>query len=260
MRVRESLSWVRRMRYLDEDQQFPQFPWMNLALIGINLGCFAYELSLGPALPSFLITYGWIPEQFSLALTHGHIPVLSPLLVSTFLHGGWLHLLGNLVCLLILGGDVEQRLGAVRYLGLYMCGSLVALLSQTAVAPFSPMPMIGSSGAIAAVAGTYCIFFFTLQDFRVTPQLLSGRIERIPAMLFLVAWFLFHLVVGIYAHAVDMAPSSFFARIAWGAHVGGFLGGILLGPMLLAHQASRRRVPVFGDSQLVFGRPKSLLR
>ena len=57
MRVGESLSWVRRMRYLDEDQQFPHFPWMNLVLIGINLGCFAYELSLGPALQPFLITY-----------------------------------------------------------------------------------------------------------------------------------------------------------------------------------------------------------
>jgi len=248
------------MRYLDEDLPLPHFPWMNFALIGINLGCFAYELSLGPALQPLLITYGWVPEHFSLALTHGEIPVLSPLLVSTFLHGGWLHLLGNMLCLLILGGDVEERLGAVRYLGLYMCGSLVALLSQTAVAPFSPMPMIGSSGAIAAVAGTYCIFFFTLQDFRVTPQLLSGRIERIPAMLFLVAWFLFHLVVGIYAHAVDMALSSFFARIAWGAHVGGFLGGMILGPVLLVYQASRRRSRVFGDSQLIFGRSQSLPR
>ena len=248
------------MRYLDEDQLLPHFPWMNLALIGINLGCFAYELSLGPALQPLLITYGWVPEQFSLALTHGEIPVLSPLLVSTFLHGGWLHLLGNLLCLLILGGDVEERLGAVRYLGLYMCGSLIALLSQTAVAPFSPMPMIGSSGAIAAVAGTYCIFFFMLQDFRVTPQLLSGRIERIPAMLFLVAWFLFHLVVGIYAYAVDMAPSSFFARIAWGAHVGGFLGGMILGPVLLAYQASRRRSLVSGDSQLISGRSRSHTR
>ncbi len=248
------------MRYLDEEQQFPHFPGMNLALIGINLGCFAYELSLGPALQPLLLTYGWVPEQFSLALTHGEVPVLSPLLVSTFLHGGWLHLLGNLLCLLILGGEVEEQLGAVRYLGLYMCGSLVALWSQTAIAPFPSMPMIGSSGAIAAVAGTYCIFFFTLQDFRVTPQLLSGRIERISVMLFLVAWFLFHLVVGIYACAVDMVASSFFARVAWGAHVGGFLGGMILGPVLLTYQASRRRSPVSGDSPLVFGRSKSLPR
>ena len=213
---------------------------MNTILIGMSLGCFLYELSLGPALPAFLATHGWVPEQFSLALTRGEVPTLRPFVMSLFLHGDWVHLFGNIIGLLVLGGEVEKRLGPVRYLCLYIGGGLLALLIQTALAPFSSLSMIGASGAVASVAGAYCVFFSSLQDLTFMPRMVSQRIKNVPTVMFLAVWFVFHLVMGVYAHAVATTPSSVFAHIAWGAHVGGFLGGIFLCPVLLAVGKPRR--------------------
>ena len=248
------------MHYLDEKRRRPSFPWMNHALMGTILGCFAYELSLGPALQAFIQTYGWIPEHFSLSLIQGQFSVASSLLVCMFLHGGWLHLLGNLLCLFLLGNAVEERLGAGRYLALYVCGSLIALLTQTAIAPFSSAPMIGSSGAIAAVAGAYCLFFFSPQERDTSLPPSPWPMEGVPTILFLMGWFLFHLVVGVYAYTIEGTSLSSFTRIAWGAHVGGFLGGAILGQTLLSVSGGRRRSAPSSMSHLLFSRPKSLLR
>lgn len=228
--------------------------------MGMILGCFAYELTLGPAFQPFLMTYGWIPAQFSLALTQGQFPFSSSLVICIFLHGGWLHLLGNLLCLFLLGNVIEERLGAVRYLVLYLCGSVIALLTQTAIAPFSSTPMIGSSGAIATVAGVYCLFFFSAQEPGNTahPSLRSHR--GAPTVLFLVGWFFFHLVAGVYAYAIEGTPLLSLTHIAWGAHIGGFLGGTVLGPLLLPSLERRRRRAPVEALPLVFNRPRSLLR
>ena len=227
--------------------------------MGVILACFAYELTLGPALQPFLTTYGWVPAQFSLALTQGQFPVSSSLVICTFLHGGWLHLLGNLLCLFFLGNAVEERLGAVRYLVLYLCGSVIASLIQATVAPSSSVPMIGSSGAIAAVAGVYCLFFFSTRDPHTSAQLSPRPLERTPTILFLSGWFFFHVVVGVY-DTLGETPFVSLTRIAWGAHLGGFLGGTVLGPLLLPAPASRRRRPTVEAVPFVFNHPKSVLR
>ena len=99
------------MHYLEEERQGAGFPWANHVLMGAMLCCFAYELTLGPAFQPFLTTYGWIPAQFSLALTQGQFPVSSSLFACLFLHGGGLHLVGNLLCLFF---SRERRRGAVR--------------------------------------------------------------------------------------------------------------------------------------------------
>ncbi len=247
------------MHYLEKEFQGPCFPWMNHALMGVILGCFAYELSLGSALQPFLMTYGWVPAQFSLALTQGQFPFSPSLVICIFLHGGWVHLLGNLLCLFLLGNVVEERLGAVRYLVLYLCGSVIALLTQAAIAPFSSAPMIGSSGAIAAVAGVYCRLFFSTQEPADTAQPSPWPLEGVPTILFLIGWFFFHLVVGVYAYTSEEAP-FLLTYIAWGAHIGGFLGGMVLGSLLLSSPEGRRRRPTAGASPLVLDRPKSLLR
>ena len=138
-----------------------RMPWANYALIGINVVGFAYELILGPQVEHIVQVYGWIPANFSQALQHGTVPALAPLLLCMFLHGGWMHLFGNLLYLYIFGGNVEDRLGHGRYVLFYCVGGALAILIQTYTAPFSPLPMIGASGAVAAVTGAYLAFYPT---------------------------------------------------------------------------------------------------
>ena len=108
-----------------------RMPWANYALIGINVVGFAYELILGPQVEHIVQVYGWIPANFSQALQHGTVPALAPLLLCMFLHGGWMHLFGNLLYLYIFGGNVEDRLGHGRYVLFYCVGGALAILIQT---------------------------------------------------------------------------------------------------------------------------------
>ena len=248
------------MYHLEEERQGSCFPWANHILMGAMLCCFAYELTLGPAFQSFLTTYGWIPAQFSLALTQGQFPASSSLIVCLFLHGNGLHLVGNLLCLFFLGNAVEARLGAVRYVALYLCGNVIALLTQTALTPFFSTPMIGASGAIAAVAGVYCLFFFSAQEPDTTRHPSPRPLEGTPTILFLGGWIFFHLVGGITVYTLGETALFPSTHIAWGAHIGGFLGGLILGSLLLSSPESRRRRPVADIVPFMLHRPKSLLR
>ena len=190
----------------------------------------------------------------------GQFPASSSLVVCLFLHGNGFHLVGNLLCLFFLGNAVEARLGAVRYVVLYLCGNVIALLTQAAMAPFSSTPMIGSSGAIAAVAGVYCLLFFSPQAPATTRPPSPQPLEGSPTILFLGGWILFHLVGGISVYTLGETALFPSTHIAWGAHIGGFLGGIILGPLLLSSPEKRRRRPVADIVPFMLHRPKSLLR
>ena len=248
------------MHYLEEERQDASFPWANHVLMGVMLCCFAYELTLGPAFQSFLTTYGWTPAQFSLALTQGQFPLSSSLFACLFLHGGGLHLVGNLLFLFFLGNAVETRLGAVRYVVLCLCGNVIALFTQAALTPFSSTPMIGASGAIAAVAGVHCLFFLSTQE-PATPAHPAPRpLEGASTTLFLGGWVVFHVVGALSVYA--SGETAFFSStpIAWGAHIGGFLGGIILGPLLLSSLERRRRRPAVDIVPFMLNRPTSLPR
>lgn len=248
------------MYYPEEERHGSCFPWANHVLMGAMLCCFAYELTLGPAFQPFLTTYGWIPAQFSLALTQGQLPLSSSLIVCLFLHGGGLHLVGNLLCLFFLGNAVEARLGAVRYVVLYLGGNVIALLTQAAMTPFSSTPMIGSSGAIAAVAGVYCLLFFSPQEPASTAPPSPRPLEGSPTIILLSGWLFFHLFGAVSVYAIGETALFSSSPIAWGAHIGGFLGGIILGPLLLSSPERRRRRPAVDLVPLMLHRPKSLLR
>ncbi len=246
--------------FFEEERQDVSFPWANHVLMGAMLCCFAYELTLGPAFRSFLTTYGWIPAQFSLALTQNQFPISSSFLACLFLHGSGLHLTSNLLCLSFLGNAVETRLGAVRYLVLYLGGNVIALLTQAAITPFSSTPMIGASGAIAAVAGAYCLVFFSPQESDITPHPSHRPLEGTPTILFLSGWIFFHLVGGLSVYIIGETALFSSTHIAWGAHIGGFLGGIILGPLLVSSPERRRRSPAVDSVPFMLHRPKSLLR
>jgi membrane associated rhomboid family serine protease len=200
-------------------------PVVNLALIAANVAVFAYEASLGRGLERFLFAYGLVPRSFSVAT----------LFTSMFLHGGLMHLLGNMLFLYIFGDNVEDRLGHVRYLVFYLLAGVAAGAVQTLTNPESAIPMVGASGAIAGVSGAYFLFFPTARVVTLIPIFFFLQIVEVPAVFFLLIWFLWQLLSGVAALGGAEAGG-----VAVWAHVGGFVAGMVLGPALRGRRPAPR--------------------
>jgi membrane associated rhomboid family serine protease len=203
-------------------------PLVNYSLIALNVAVWLYELSLGPKLETLLRTWGLVPSD------------LRPLqlVTSTFLHGGWFHLLGNMLFLHIFGDNVEDRLGHGRYLALYLLSGVAAGAAQALAVPASDVPMVGASGAIAGVAGAYLLFFPRAKVVTVVPLFLFLHVIEVPAILYLVAWFCWQLASGV----STIGQTDGEGGVAFWAHVGGFVVGMILGPALRRPAAQRARV------------------
>jgi membrane associated rhomboid family serine protease len=202
----------------------------------INVLCFFYEVSRGPALERFLLTYGFVPVRylyFSEAEPWNLPGRFGPMLASMFLHGGWLHLISNMWVLWIFGDNVEDRLGTRRYLLFYLICGMAAAYAQYWFAPLSGIPMIGASGAIAGVMGAYFVLFPRARVVTLLPIFFFVHIVTVPAVFFLGFWFLLQFFNG----AFSLAAAHFMhGGVAWWAHVGGFLTGAIL-----VHLFRRRR-------------------
>src|SRR5438552_76324 len=135
-------------------------PFATYLLIAANVAVFLWQLSLGPGGEKEMLSLAFVPARF---FGHEHVahaaPRLLPVLTSMFLHGGWLHLLGNMLYLFIFGDNVEDRVGHLRYLLLYFACGIIAGIAQVTINPHSALPMVGASGAIAGVTGAYFLFF-----------------------------------------------------------------------------------------------------
>jgi len=203
-------------------------PYGNYAIIVFTSLVFFWELSLGGQLPRATEALGFVPARFVTLLLSSpqeFAVTFIPLVTSLFLHGGWLHLLGNMWFLYIFGDNVEDILGHGRYLLFYLVCGLGANLIYLLFSPFSTVPLIGASGAIAGVMGAYFNLFpgariLTLFIFIFIPIFLE-----LPAYFFLGLWFLMQFFFGSVA-TMDAVPGG--GGVAWWAHVGGFLVGILL--------------------------------
>jgi membrane associated rhomboid family serine protease len=204
-------------------------PVVTVALIVVNVLAFLYEASLSDrALDVLVATRGMVPARFA------WIDVLT----SMFLHGGWLHLLGNLMSLWIFGDNVEDRLGHGRYLGFYLfCGALGALAHVWAD-PLSPVPTIGASGAIAGVMGGYFVLYPRSRVITLLPIFLFIQIVEVPAVVFLGLWFLLQLVSGV-GSQLAATPGQAAGGIAFWAHIGGFIVGAALVKLLARPERSR---------------------
>ena len=203
-------------------------PFVNYALILMNLLAFFYQLALGSHLEQFLYTWGVVPTKFFAPFSYGQPGItdrLFPLFSSMFLHGGWLHFLGNMLYLYIFGDNVEDRLGHARYFLFYLlCGVLAAavhLLTNTG----SRVPTIGASGAIAGVMGAYFYLFPYARVVTLIIIIFFVDIVEIPAFFFLAFWFLLQFYSGTVSFGAQDALSG---GVAWWAHIGGFIAGILL--------------------------------
>jgi hypothetical protein len=218
------------------------FPFVTKVIIVLNILAFLWELSLGQNLSRALQHYAMIPVRYTqpeaAAVIFGpfgnSLAALLPFASSMFLHGGWLHLLGNIWTLWIFGDNVEDRLGHARFLAFYLAGGLAASLVHIFTNPSSGIPTIGASGAIAAVMGAYFRFFPRARIEAVIPPFFFGPILVLPAVLFLGWWFLLQFLNGAMSLSVGQRG---FGGVAWWAHVGGFAFGLLI------CLAARRREP-----------------
>ena len=189
-------------------------PFVTIALIAVNVLVFLYEISLDPfSLNHLMASYGLVPSQFQ----------LTALATSMFLHGGWLHLLGNMWFLWIFGDNVEDRFGHLKFLIFYLLAGIAATFAQFALAPHSTVPNVGASGAIAGVLGAYILMF---PQARVN-VLLGRQIVAMPALIVLGMWIALQLVSGVGTIAYT-DESANVGGVAYMAHIGGFAAGLLM--------------------------------
>ena len=199
-------------------------PVVTYALIAANVGAYLYEESLGGSFEEFIQIHGLVPRR----LVAEWWDDVTPLFSSMFLHGGWLHLLGNVLYLHIFGDNVEDRLGHVRFVFFYLAAGALAGIAQVLIEPTSSIPIVGASGAIAGVTGAYFLFYPRAKVVTVVPIFLFIQVIEIPAVVFFVLWFGFQLLLGIGSIGMTLGGG-----IAFWAHIGGFLAGMVLGPALL---------------------------
>jgi membrane associated rhomboid family serine protease len=190
-------------------------PVMTLALIAINTLCFLFELSQPPYLrEAFLEHYALVPDRLH----------ASALVTSMFLHGGWLHLIGNMWFLWVFGSHIEDVMGSGRFLVFYLISGVASALVQYATSIGSPVPTVGASGAIAGVMGAFLILYPRARVVTLIFVFIFITTYEIPAAFMLLYWFAIQLLSGLGSLAAVAQAQS----IAWFAHVGGFLAGILL--------------------------------
>lgn len=211
------------------------FPFMTIILIAVNVVVFLWEVSLPkPLLNKIIYTYGAIPLRIfgggAPVVFHVHgflfkpeVPVVATLFTCMFLHGGFFHLAGNMLFLWIFGNNVEDRLGHFRFLIFYLLCGILATLIHSAVTPRSPVPMIGASGAISGILGAYMIEFPWAKIKTLVFFLFFFTTIDIPAFIFIGLWFFMQYLNGIATLTAKM-PTG----VAWFAHIGGFISGLIL--------------------------------
>jgi membrane associated rhomboid family serine protease len=214
-------------------------PVINILLIAVNIFMFFWELSLGPDIERDLYAVAFVPARF------WHSPFIGlnviRMFISMFLHGGWLHLGGNMLYLWIFGDNIEDRLGHFKYLIFYLLCGLIATLSHAFFNPGSRVPSIGASGAIAGVLGAYILLFPRAQVTTVIPIFFFITVREIPAIIVLGLWFVLQLFVGVTSLGVEEASAG---GVAYFAHIGGFVAGMVL--IALMGGMRRRALPYNG--------------
>ena len=203
----------------DENVQNGSFPIATYSLISLNIIVFFFEATLRePAISQFINSFGTIPNE----IAHGEH--LYSVFSSMFLHGGWVHLLGNMVFLWIFADNIEATVGTGKFLTFYLLGGVIAVLSHVLFDLSSSIPMVGASGAIAAVMGAY-IVMYPHSRIKVIFILFFFRPFYVPAIFFLGIWIAQQLTSGIGA----LSQETVVAGVAWWAHIGGFIFGVIAG-------------------------------
>jgi len=214
---------------LRDSQRSYSAPVITILLIAANVGVFFYELGLDLfSRNDFIRIYGIVPN---------HLHAVS-LLTSMFLHGGWLHLIGNMWFLWIFGDNIEDILGHGKYLAFYLLCGLAAGGAHVLLNFGSHIPTIGASGAVAGVMGAYLVKFPRSRILTLVPVFVFLTTFELPAYIILAYWFVIQFFSGVGSVAYFQSSRG---GVAWFAHVGGFVAGILLIYLMRPHEPYRRR-------------------
>ncbi len=215
-----------------DDNPTRSWPIFTLALILANIGVFIWSLS-GPGFEATLCYWGAIAGKITgasavapptgFACPAGHAPVLYSSVTHMFLHGGLLHLAGNMLYLWIFGNNIEDVLGHVNFVIFYLLCGLAALALQTLATPASVVPMVGASGAIAGILGAYMLLFPLARVSVLIPIFIFFTTVQVPAFFMLVLWFAMQVVNGMFEATAGLQGGT-----AWYAHIGGFAAGVIL--------------------------------
>jgi membrane associated rhomboid family serine protease len=190
-------------------------PFITVGLIVLNLAVFVYQLSLGDEMFAFMGDYGLVPAAFS----------WSAVITSMFLHGGVLHVGGNMLYLWIFGDNVEDRMGHGRFVAFYLLCGTAAALAQTLAAPDSSVPMVGASGSISGVMGAYFILYPRSRIVTLVPIFVFIHIIEVPAIFFLGVWFVMQFLSGL--GSLNTAGTEDVGGVAFWAHAAGFAAGVI---------------------------------
>jgi membrane associated rhomboid family serine protease len=220
---------------LRDTVQSSRFPVVTVAIICVNAFVFLIELNLGSlGLEQLFFSWGIVPLRF----THPRLEAnYFTLLSSMFLHGGWMHIIGNMWSLWIFGDNVEDRMGRAGFLCFYLLSGLAAGAVHIMTNPYSRVPTVGASGAIAGVMGAYLLLFPHSTVVTLVPIFFFMQVIEIPAVLFLGFWFITQLFSG----TLSLAAGTQAGGVAWWAHIGGFAVGFLWSLPLRRHTPVVRR-------------------
>lgn len=215
------------------------FPFVNVALIIVNILVFVHQVSLGRGgAIQFINVYALVPSRLhhiSYYQQLGLVHALAPFVTCMFLHGSFMHIAGNMLFLWIFGDNVEDKLGHFRYLLFYLvCGILAGVL-HVVTHPLSPAPVVGASGAIAGVLGAYIVMFPKSRVLTLIPFFIILTTVEIPAFIFLGVWIVFQILSGM------SEPLQGSGGVATWAHIGGFVVGFVYARNWLARPATRNR-------------------
>ena len=203
---------------LRDDQPTRSFPIVTLLIIAVNAVVFiGWQRSIG--IEQSVDRAGFLPIELTSHVAGGWTHVFT----SMFMHGGWMHLIGNMWFLWIFGNNIEDNCGPIRYLLFYLLCGIAAIFAQALSTPDSPYPIIGASGAISGVLGAYLLLFPRARVLTLVLLPFFFTTLRMPAMLLLLLWFAVQLIS-------DLAVPDGSASVAFRAHIGGFLTGMLLVP------------------------------
>ena len=211
---------------LYDDNPTLRLPVVTYGLIGACVLVFLWQLGLGPrAASNAIYSYGMVPAVLfghaELPARLRHVPAWATIFTSMFLHGGWLHLIGNMIYLWLFGKAVENALGASRYLVFYLVCGAAAALTQAMTDPTTTAPMIGASGAIAGTLGGYLVLYPRSNVVVFVWIFVLVRLIAVPAVILLVLWFGLQLM-----SALSATPGE--PGVAFWAHIGGFVAGMVL--------------------------------
>ncbi len=205
---------------------------MTYTIIAINVVVFLFEVTMGQErLKTFFQLVAVIPVEYTAFLKGEHVPILKLMFapfITMFLHGGFMHLIGNMWFLYLFGDNVEDAMGHLRFLLFYLLSGIAATIAHVSVQPLSPIPVVGASGAISGVVGAYFVMFPTARVLTLVPIFFFiADVVVLPAIVFIGLWFLFQFWSGMLSLAVPH-----LGGVAWWAHIGGFITGLILAPIM----------------------------